>query len=190
MVAQTSDGIEACHIPLFWHNDHSQYGKLYGHFARKNPIYQNALNSTSWLIIFQDSGHYISPNWYPTKAKTHKEVPTWNYQSIHIQADINLIEDTDRLKWVLGKMTSQQETISDSPWSLEDAPAAYIDTMCRAIIGFELTIEAVQAQFKLSQGKVEENIAGVINGLNELNTEHAATMAYKVAKQNGYHSSR
>lgn len=76
MIAQTNDGVEACHIPLFWHGDDSQYGKLYGHFARKNPIYKNSLESTSWLIIFQDNGHYISPNWYPTKAKTHKEVPT------------------------------------------------------------------------------------------------------------------
>jgi len=87
-------------------------------------------------------------------------------------------------------MTSQHETISESPWSLEDAPDNYIDAMCRAIIGFELTIDSVQAQFKLSQGKAEENIAGVISGLNELNTEHAATMAYKVAKQNSSNSSR
>ena len=80
LVAQTNNSIEACHIPLFWHNDSSgsdfHHGCLYGHFARKNAIYQNALPDTSWLIIFQDSGHYITPNWYPTKVKTHKEVPT------------------------------------------------------------------------------------------------------------------
>ena len=100
LIAQTRDGIEACHIPLFWHNDHAKFnadvgydsasnkshGYLYGHFGRKNPIYQDALTDSSWLIIFQDSGHYISPNWYPSKAKTHKEVPTWNYQSVHIQS--------------------------------------------------------------------------------------------------------
>ena len=73
LVAQTRDVIEACHIPLFWHNDHSHtisdadigsgltsnksHGYLYGHFGRKNPIYQDALTDSSWLIIFQDSGH-------------------------------------------------------------------------------------------------------------------------------------
>ncbi|OXL21537.1 hypothetical protein CAN34_09565 [Psychrobacter sp. DAB_AL32B] len=62
LISQTSKGIEACHIPLFWHDDHSQYGCLYGHFGRKNSIYQDALPDTSWLIIFQDTGHYISPN--------------------------------------------------------------------------------------------------------------------------------
>lgn len=187
LVAQTAEGIEACHIPLFWHHENSDSdGKrdcLYGHFARKNPIYQNALPKTSWLIIFQDSGHYVSPNWYPTKAKTHKEVPTWNYQSIHIQSQMTLIEDVDQLKWILQTMTMQQETISANPWLLEDAPAAYIDAMCRGIIGFKLTTDSIQAQYKLSQNKTLENIEGVINGLERLNTDAATTMAKNVAKQ-------
>ena len=198
LVAQTKDGIEACHIPLFWHNDNfmpnadvgsdvnsnAQHGYLYGHFGRKNPIYQDALPNTSWLIIFQDSGHYISPNWYPSKARTHKEVPTWNYQSVHIQSKIELLEDTDTLKWILAAMTAQQEVLYDYPWSLDEAPAAYIDAMCRGIIGFKLPIHSIQAQFKLSQNKTVENITGVINGLAQLKTNDAAEMAVKVANQN------
>ena len=202
LVAQTKDGIEACHIPLFWHNDNfmpdasvgvgvgsdvnsnAQHGYLYGHFGRKNPIYQNTLPDTAWLIIFQDSGHYISPNWYPSKAKTHKEVPTWNYQSVHIQSKIELLEDADTLKWILATMTARQEVLSDHPWSLDEAPATYIDAMCRGIIGFKLPIDSIQAQFKLSQNKTVENITGVINGLAQLKTNDAAEMAMKVANQN------
>lgn len=188
LVAQTKNGIEACHIPLFWYSeeqlDNCQYGYLYGHFGRKNPIYLDALPDTSWLIIFQDTSHYISPNWYPSKAKTQKEVPTWNYQSIHIQSKIELIEDTAKLKWILATMTAQQETVSENPWSLEDAPAAYIDAMCRGIIGFRLTIDSIQAQFKLSQNKTVENIAGVMHGLELLDTKDAAEMAVKVANHN------
>ena len=81
-------------------------------------------------------------------------------------------------------MTAQQEVVSDNPWSLEDAPAAYIDAMCRGIIGFRLTIDSIQAQFKLSQNKTVENIAGVIKGLEQLNTNDAAVMAAKVAHHN------
>lgn len=190
LVAQTPNGIEACHIPLFWHNENHDSDKangyLYGHFGRKNPIYQTALSNTSWLIIFQDSGHYISPNWYPTKAKTHKEVPTWNYQSIHIHSQIELIEDMNTLKWLLSKLTKQQEVISDNPWSLDDAPKAYIDAMCRAIIGFKLTIKSIQAQYKLSQNKTVENVEGVINGLSKLNTSRAKSMASKVDKHSNH----
>ncbi len=101
-----------------------------------------------------------------------------------MQSNIELIEDSDKLKWILETITSQQEIISDNPWSLDDAPANYIDAMCRAIVGFKLPIDTVRAQFKLSQGKAEENITGVINGLNELNTYQASAMAQKVAKNN------
>ncbi|WP_356650273.1 FMN-binding negative transcriptional regulator [Psychrobacter sp. APC 3426] len=85
---------------------------------------------------------------------------------------------------MLETITSQQEIISDNPWSLDDAPANYIDAMCRAIVGFKLPIGTVQAQFKLSQNKTEENITGVINGLNDLNTHQASTMVQKMAKHN------
>ncbi|WP_413520522.1 FMN-binding negative transcriptional regulator [Psychrobacter glacincola] len=188
IIAQTSNGIEACHIPLFFYEEHSDSDSkkryLYGHFGRKNPIYLDALVDSSWLIIFQDTGHYISPNWYPSKAKTQKEVPTWNYQSIHIQSRIEMLEDSDTLKWILETMTAQQEIVSENFWSLEDAPTAYIDAMCRGIIGFRLTIDSIQAQFILSQNKTAENIAGVINGLELLNTKDAAEMAVTVANHN------
>lgn len=188
IIAQTNEGIEACHIPLFYSEECSdsdgKQGYLYGHFGRKNPIYLDALADTSWLIIFQDSGHYISPNWYPSKAETHKEVPTWNYQSVHIQSKIELLEDTDKIKWILATMTEQQETVSDNPWSLEDAPSAYIDAMCRGIIGFRFTIDSVQAQFKLSQNKTAANIAGVIKGLERLDSRDALAMAAKVTSHN------
>lgn len=111
-------------------------------------------------------------------------MPTWNYQSVHIQSKIELIEDSDTLKWILATMTAQQEVISDNPWSLNDAPAAYIDAMCRGIIGFRLPIDSIQAQFKLSQNKTVEDITGIINGLEQVENNSAAVMAVKVANQN------
>ncbi len=56
--------------------------------------------------------------------------------------------------------------------------------MCRGIIGFRLPIDSIQAQFKLSQNKTVENISGVINGLEQLNTNSAVAMAAKVTHQN------
>ena len=56
--------------------------------------------------------------------------------------------------------------------------------MCRGIIGFRLSIDSIQAQFKLSQNKNVKNMNGVINGLEQLNTNSAVTMAAKVTNQN------
>ena len=56
--------------------------------------------------------------------------------------------------------------------------------MWHGIIGFRLPIDSIQAQFKLSQNKTVENINGVINGLEQLNTNSAVTMSAKVTNQN------
>ena len=56
--------------------------------------------------------------------------------------------------------------------------------MWHGIIGFRLPIDSIQAQFKLSQNKTVENINGVINGLEQLNTNSAVAMAAKVTHQN------
>ena len=56
--------------------------------------------------------------------------------------------------------------------------------MCRGIIGFRLSIDSVQAQFKLSQNKMVENIEEVIKGLKKLKTNDAVAMAAKIANQN------
>lgn len=56
--------------------------------------------------------------------------------------------------------------------------------MCRGIIGFRLSIDSVQAQFKLSQNKMVENIEGVIKGLKKLKTNDAVAMAAKIDNQN------
>lgn len=65
IIAQTSKGIEACHIPLFYSeecsNSDGQQRHLYGHFGRKNPIYLDALADTSWLIIFKILGIILAP---------------------------------------------------------------------------------------------------------------------------------
>ena len=184
VIAQTGNGLEACHIPMYWQDDGSEFGCLYGHIAKVNAL-NNSTNLTApWLVIFQDAGHYISPNWYPSKAVTHKEVPTWNYRSVHITGDVSLLTAPEALVDILSKQTVDFEASQPHPWSLDDAPVEYIQAMCRAIVGIRVDITDVQAQFKLSQNKSAENRAGVVTGLKELRTAKANNMATLVEKIN------
>lgn len=177
IIVQTNTGLEACHIPMYWQDDGSQYGCLYGHIAKINTFNNNDNIDTLWLVIFQDTGHYISPNWYPSKAITHKEVPTWNYRSVHITGLVRLITEPEMLIEILTKLTTDFEANQPIPWSLDDAPENYIQALCRAIVGIRINITDVQAQFKLSQNKTAENRAGIIAGLGRLRTEKADEMA-------------
>lgn len=179
VIAQTDDGMEACHIPMYWQkgNSDSECGYLLGHIAKINPLNNRANLDKDWLIIFQDAGHYISPNWYPSKAVTHKEVPTWNYRSVHVTGKVSLLTQAEDLIKILTQLTTDYEATQPIPWSLNDAPARYIDAMCRAIVGIRFDISDIQAQFKLSQNKSAENKVAVVAGLKRLNTAKADEMA-------------
>ncbi len=180
VIAQTATGLEACHIPMYWQDDGSEFGCLYGHITKVNALNNTSNLDVPWLIVFQDAGHYISPNWYPTKALTHKEVPTWNYRSVHITGEVSLLPEAEQLVEILSKLTTDFESNQPIPWSLNDAPDQYIQALCRAIVGIRIDVTDIQAQFKLSQNKTTENKAGVVAGLKQLGTTRANEMAVLV----------
>ncbi|SNT70036.1 negative transcriptional regulator, PaiB family [Psychrobacter sp. LV10R520-6] len=184
VITQTANRLEACHIPMYWQDDASKFGCLYGHIAKVNAINNRDNLSAPWLIVFQDNGHYISPNWYPSKAVTHKEVPTWNYRSIHVTGNVSLITEPEALIDILSKQTADFEVSQPNPWSLDDAPEKYIQAMCRAIVGIRVDITDVEAQFKLSQNKSTDNRSGVVAGLKQLKTTKADEMAALIENVN------
>lgn len=174
--------MEASHIPMIWISEGNN-SHLLGHIAKVNPLNEAKFLSLPWLIIFQNPGHYISPNWYSSKADTHKEVPTWNYQSVHITGRATLLADSNSLINIISLLTTKFEATQPMPWSLKDAPEKYIQGLCRAIVGIRIDISDVKAQFKLSQNKSKENRAGVILGLREIGSPEANGMAYLINVQ-------
>ena len=170
---------QAAHIPVFWHDDGSEYGLLRGHFAKANPIWQ-ADADADWLAICQNNGHYLSPNWYPSKARDHKAVPTWNYQAVHLRGRLRLLTEATDIHALLATLTRQHEAGQPQPWRLEDAPADYLAALSRAIVCFEMPIRSIEAQYKLSQNHSTENRHGVITGLQALHTPAADHIAAAV----------
>lgn len=176
------DSVEICPALLLWQVDEQNpLGYLMGHVVKVNPIVK--IDTKNWKVVFTSQGHYISPNWYPTKAMTHKEVPTWNYQSVIFSVTPQLITDATQIQQIVATMTDffehqlKQTNPSHEPWSLSDAPSDYINAMCRAIVGVKLTIHNFEAKFKLSQNKTLDNQQGVIDGLTQLQSASADNMA-------------
>lgn len=73
-------GLVADHIPLFHEAGPGSEGRLVGHVAKNNPLWQHPADQ-ELLVVFQGPSSYISPNWYATKHEAGKVVPTWNYVS-------------------------------------------------------------------------------------------------------------
>jgi transcriptional regulator len=62
------------------------------------------------------------------------------------------------------RLTDQHEQTRLEPWSVDDAPADYIDGQLRGIVGVEVRIDRVEAKVKMSQNKSAADVSGVLAG--------------------------
>jgi transcriptional regulator len=148
--------------------------------ARANPVWREAAPGAEVLAIFHGPEAYITPSWYPTKADGGKAVPTWNYAVVHARGTLRIIDDVAWLRASLEALTAENEAAFAEPWRLADAPADYIDTMLRAVVGIEITITRLEGKWKVSQNQPTQNRAGVATGLRTGGAE-AQAMADLVA---------
>ena len=172
-------GLQATHLPLLLAAEDGEFGTLYGHFARANPHWQ-ALDGQEALAVFSGSDAYVHPGWYPGKAEHGRVVPTWNYIAVHAWGPVETFDEPARLLELLARLTARHEAGRPRPWSLDDAPAEYIERQLRAIVGFALPIRRLEGQWKLSQNRQADDRAGVREGLaasdNPRDRELAARM--------------
>lgn len=176
VVANAAGGLVANHLPF-----ELVGGVLHGHVARGNELAQ--LDGAQVLLVFQGPGGYISPNWYPTKQETHREVPTWNYAVVHVHGRLRAIDDADWLRRLLETLTNRHEADQPQPWKITDAPEDHIEKSLRAIVGLEVAIERIEGKFKLNQNHPARNRAGVIAGLRQRNNDGDAELAALMALQ-------
>jgi transcriptional regulator len=176
VVASAVDGVVANHLPLELVGN-----ALHGHVARGNELAR--LDGAEVLAIFQGPQGYVSPNWYPTKAETHREVPTWNYAVVHVRGRLKVVEDAAWLRALLERLTDHHEAAEPQPWRVADAPADHVEKMLRAIVGIEIAIGHVEGKFKLSQNHPGRNRLGVIAGLRRRDGDGDAELADLMALQ-------
>jgi transcriptional regulator len=159
----------------------TQHGLLKGHLSRANQQWRDFLPSVEALAIFSGPQHYITPSWYPEKLETGKVVPTWNYAVVHVYGHLKVIEDAEWLMDHLNSLTQVHEAAMPRPWKVSDAPADYIASLVKGIVGLELPIERLEGKWKVSRNQPERNRVGVIEGLEQLNTPESLAMKDLVA---------
>ena len=173
LVTMSDDGLVATPLPMLYEPTTDGLGSLVGHVARANRQWVQASPDVEALAIFTGANAYVSPNWYPSKAEHGKVVPTWNYETVHIRGHFVAHDDTEWKRALVTRLTEHHESRFDASWAVTDAPAGYIDTMLKAIVGIELQITSIQAKRKLSQNRPEGDLAGSIAGLTEAGGESA-----------------
>ena len=166
IVTVTASGLVANHIPLLIDDAPAPYGTLRGHIARANPMWQSASTETEALAIFQGPSAYVSPSWYPTTHETGKAVPTWNYVVVHAYGIIRFAQDAAWLRTNVAALTERNETGRPSPWSVDDAPADFLESLLHNIVGVEIPITRLLGKWKLSQNRARRDVDAVIQALD------------------------
>jgi transcriptional regulator len=168
------DGVPtADHVPLEYD---AATRTLRGHVARANPLWRVAADQPV-LAVFCGPQAYVSPSWYPSKADTHKVVPTWNYTVVHAHGPLRVLDNAPWLHGLVTRLTAHHEAPQAQPWAVSDAPEDYVLQMLRAIVGIEVPVERLVGKWKVSQNRGQADRAGVAAALEAAGAEPARAMA-------------
>lgn len=166
LITNSGDGFDANHLPFILVPEAGHNGVLRAHIPRANPLSKMAQSGHDCLAIFHGPEGYISPSLYATKAVHGKVVPTWNYQVVHVHGHIRVV---DKAEWVLAQMntlTTQMEQVRAAPWAVDDAPAEFISSLIKGLVGLEIQINSISGKIKASQNQPKENQASVLAALD------------------------
>lgn len=164
IVCNGPSGFVADHIPLMYEGRLGASGKLVGHVAKNNPLWQLSAGQ-ELLVVFQGPSTYISPNWYATKHDGGKVVPTWNYAVVHASCTLEAIHDPQQVLEIITKLTDLHEASQPHPWRVTDAPIEFTDRLVGNIVGIELKINHMHGKWKVSQNQPTPNQQSVVQGL-------------------------
>lgn len=169
IVRAGAGGLDADHVPFEFDPAAGPLGKLSAHVARANPLWERCPTGTEVLVIFRGAEAYVSPNWYPSKHEAHRQVPTWNYQAVHVHGELTVHDDERFVRGVVARLTRTHEagTGAPRPWKMGDSSADYIDDMLGRIVGLEVTVTRMIGKWKLGQNKDARDREGAIAALRE-----------------------
>lgn len=144
----------ATHVPFVVLQNEPQL-MLGAHVARANPQWQK-IDGANALAIFQGAHAHISGAWYERPQDT---VPTWNYAAVHCSGSARLAS-AEQTRAIIQRLVDEHEGASG--WRMETAAPEYLARMQQAIVGIEIAVERIEAQFKYSQNRTAEDRARVI----------------------------
>ena len=159
LVTMTEQGLVATFLPVLYDGT-----SFISHMAQNNEQWKLAPQGEA-LLIAHGADAYISPSWYAAKHEHGRVVPTYNYSTAHIYAELRVHEDAAWIDSAVRALTLRHEAHRPEPWSVDDPPAGYIDGQLRAIVGLEFVVRRVEFKHKMSQNRPAAEVEGIVAGL-------------------------
>ena len=166
----THDGEKpiATHLPVEVIEGEDGALTVLGHMSRANPQWKS-FGEQEVLLIFQGAHTYISPRWYG-----QVNVPTWNYMIAHLYGKVRLVEG-DELYSLMSRLVHKHEV--QTSYTLESLPEDFVKKEIKGIIGFAVDVTRVEASYKLSQNRNDEDHENIVRELEGRGDEQSAGVA-------------
>jgi transcriptional regulator len=148
------------HIPFISSLENDEI-TLEGHLAINNPHAEQIKNGKTALVIFQGPNAYISSSVY-----THENVPTWNYQAVHIYGTVEILTK-DALQLHLKQAIDYFESERTNKLDYSKFSKSMFESYLSEIIGFRLRAYKTEAAYKLSQNRNNTDFQNIVTDLNE-----------------------
>lgn len=175
-------GLTADRVPLLHEPESGGLGRLVGHVAKGNPLWQ-APPDREHLVLFQGPDCYVSPSGYATKAESGRVVPTWNYSVLQVHGTLSPILDRDARLALLTRQTDTMEGALPHPWKVTEAPADYLEGMLERVVGVAFRIHRMEGKWKVSQNQPPANRESLAAALRTQGTESGWRMAALIESQ-------
>ena len=159
LVSSTPDGPFATHVPLVIREAGDKM-ILRGHVAKANPHWRYLQQQPLCLVIFHGPHAYVSPTNYATR----EVVPTWNYGAVHVYGNARVFSAPEELLGVLHELIPLFEPAYAEQWA--SLSQSYRERMLSHIVGFEIAVAKIEAKFKLSQNRTQEEQSNIISSLS------------------------
>jgi len=140
----TPDGPRVAHTPLLSTGD----GAVQFHLARGNALTRH-LDGATALVTVNGPDAYVSPRWYDNRDT----VPTWDYVALEMEGRVRRMEDEGLEAFLHTVIAKFESRLEGEPWRAEESSEATWSGLFRAIVGFELEVQAWRPTLKLSQKK-------------------------------------
>ena len=159
LISMVDGKLWGTHIPLELEVDPNGNEVIYGHVSKANQQWKDLDKNEEVLLIFNGPHAYVSSSWY-----TIEEVPTWNYIAVHVYGQLQIIEE-EELRYALKKLVDKYEANMKHPIRIEELSDRTMRQI-KGIVGFKITITDIQAAYKLSQTRSEDDHKTIVDELD------------------------
>ncbi|CAM3476875.1 FMN-binding negative transcriptional regulator [Zobellia roscoffensis] len=176
LVSQYQNKPWATHIPLELEVNKVGNEVLTAHIAKANPQWREFDQNEEVLCIFNGPHSYVSSSWYKKE-----EVPTWNYIAVHVYGKLKVLSEEEVMA-SMRRLVNKYEANSKNPISLDNMSPHTLKQI-KGVVGFEIEITDIQAQYKLSKNR-EQDHPKIIEELEDTKVPMRIEIAKAMKKNN------